>query len=81
MGWEWEKINKTNGGGCSFFFLIRNDIRTNYLVSVQFIYNVKSHREHLFSNSVPKKIFLLENQLIRFECETQVLGFSTSQGY
>ena len=40
------------GGVVVFFFLIRNDTRTSYLVSVQFIYNVKSHREHLFSNSV-----------------------------
>ena len=57
------KNQEDQWGGCSFFFLIRNDIRTNYLVSVQFIYKVKSHREHLFSNSVSKKNIFINKSI------------------
>ena len=64
MGWGGNgKKSRRPMGGCSFFFLIRNDIRTNYLVSVQFIYNVKSHREHLFSNSVPNKNIFIRKSI------------------
>ena len=65
MGWggNGKKSRRPMGGGCSFFFLIITDTRTNYLVSVQFIYNVKSHREHLFSNSVSKKNIFISKSI------------------